>query len=62
MLRFLFGVGVGIYVAQVYPDKIPPIKPIVDGLTYEANRRLQEYNKSVASTSNSAVDDPTKKK
>ena len=43
MLRFMFGVGVGIYVAQEYRDKIPLIKPIVDDVVKEVQTKLQQY-------------------
>ena len=43
MLRFIFGVDVGVYVAQEYPDKVPLIKPIVNDVIKEVEKKLQQY-------------------
>ncbi|KAJ3320951.1 hypothetical protein HDV06_004740 [Boothiomyces sp. JEL0866] len=41
MFRFLLGVAVGIYIAQEYSDKMPPIKLVVQKLVEMVSKEVQ---------------------
>ena len=48
MFRFFSGVAVGIFIAQQYPGSTPPLRPIVDGLLRDAQKKIEEYNKTAS--------------
>ncbi|KAJ3275929.1 hypothetical protein HDV01_006796 [Terramyces sp. JEL0728] len=41
MFRFLLGVAVGIYIAQEYSEKMPPIKSVVQKLVEMVSKEVQ---------------------
>lgn len=45
MLKFAAGVITGIYVAQQYPTEVSTLKPILDRVIIDAQKKLAEYSR-----------------
>jgi hypothetical protein len=43
MIKFVTGVIVGIYIEQQYPGNSPPLKPILEGITRDIRKKIDEY-------------------